>query len=72
MRLALGLRKAAAVRLAELGAPENEIMAITGHRTSKEITRYPFVGLLTGLGPAATINSEPLSDLALPFRHPVD
>jgi integrase len=35
-----GLRKAAAARLAELGAPENEIMAITGHRTSKEITRY--------------------------------
>lgn len=35
-----GLRKAAASRLAELGAPEKEIMAITGHRTSKEITRY--------------------------------
>jgi integrase len=35
-----GLRKAAAARLAELGAPENEIMAITGHRISKEITRY--------------------------------
>jgi hypothetical protein len=34
-----GLRKAAAI--AELGAPENEIMSITGHRTSKEITRYP-------------------------------
>jgi hypothetical protein len=29
-------------------------------------------GLLTGLGPPATINSEPLSDLALQFRHPVD
>jgi hypothetical protein len=26
-------------------------------------------GLLTGLGPAATINSEPLSDLTLQFRH---
>lgn len=35
-----GLRKAAAARLAELGAPENEIMAITGHTTSKEIKRY--------------------------------
>jgi integrase len=35
-----GLRKAAAARLAELGAPENEIMAITGHRTSKEMIRY--------------------------------
>jgi hypothetical protein len=35
-----GLRKAAAARLAELGASEKEIMAVTGHRTSKEITRY--------------------------------
>ena len=35
-----GLRKAAAARLAELGCPEFEIMAITGHQTSKEVTRY--------------------------------
>lgn len=35
-----GLRKAAAARLAEAGATENEIMAVTGHRTSKEVTRY--------------------------------
>jgi integrase len=35
-----GLRKAAAARLAEQGAGENEIMAITGHTTSKEIVRY--------------------------------
>lgn len=35
-----GLRKAAASRLAELGCTEQEIMAITGHRTSKEVTRY--------------------------------
>jgi integrase len=35
-----GLRKAAAARLPELGAPDNEIMAITGHRTLKEVTRY--------------------------------
>jgi integrase len=35
-----GLRKAAAARLAELGASESEIMSITGHRTSKEVTRY--------------------------------
>lgn len=35
-----GLRKAAAARLAELGCTEQEIMAITGHRTSKEVTRY--------------------------------
>ena len=35
-----GLRKAAAARLAELGASEHEIMAVTGHRTSKEVSRY--------------------------------
>lgn len=35
-----GLRKATAARLAELGCSELEIMAITGHRTSKEVTRY--------------------------------
>lgn len=35
-----GLRKAAAARLAEMGCTEFEIMAITGHRTSKEVTRY--------------------------------
>lgn len=35
-----GLRKAAASRLAELGCSEFEIMAITGHTTSKEVTRY--------------------------------
>jgi integrase len=35
-----GLRKAAAARLAELGATEKEIMSITGHTTSKEIKRY--------------------------------
>lgn len=35
-----GLRKAAAARLADLGASEFEIMAITGHQTSKEVMRY--------------------------------
>jgi integrase len=35
-----GLRKAAAARLAELGASEKEIMSITGHTTSQEIKRY--------------------------------
>lgn len=35
-----GLRKAAATRLAELGCTEHEIMSITGHMTSKEVTRY--------------------------------
>ena len=35
-----GLRKATAARLAELGCSEDEIGAITGHLTSKEIGRY--------------------------------
>lgn len=35
-----GLRKAAAARLADQGKTEHQIMAITGHQTSKEVTRY--------------------------------
>lgn len=35
-----GLRKAAARRLAEAGCTPHEIMAITGHRTIKEVQRY--------------------------------
>ncbi|MEW5421908.1 tyrosine-type recombinase/integrase [Amorphus sp. 3PC139-8] len=35
-----GLRKAAAARLAELGCSDREIMAVTGHTTTKEIDRY--------------------------------
>jgi integrase len=35
-----GLRKAAAARLADAGATAHEIMAITGHKTMKEIERY--------------------------------
>ncbi|MEL6596029.1 MAG: tyrosine-type recombinase/integrase [Pseudomonadota bacterium] len=35
-----GLRKTASVVLAENGCTEQEIMAITGHRTSKEVVRY--------------------------------
>ncbi|MCK1693100.1 tyrosine-type recombinase/integrase [Bradyrhizobium sp. 144] len=35
-----GLRKAGARRLAEHGASANEIAAITGHRTLKEVSRY--------------------------------
>ena len=35
-----GLRSAAATRLAELGCSTHEIMAITGHKTLKEIERY--------------------------------
>lgn len=35
-----GLRKAAAARLAEAGCTDRQIMAITGHRTAKEVDRY--------------------------------
>ena len=35
-----GLRKTAAAVLAENGCTEHEIMAITGHSTSKEVQRY--------------------------------
>jgi integrase len=35
-----GLRKAAAVRLAELGCSDHQIMAVTGHVTTQEMNRY--------------------------------
>ena len=35
-----GLRKAAARRLAEAGCTANEIVAVTGHSTPKEVARY--------------------------------
>jgi integrase len=35
-----GLRKCAARRLAEAGCSESEIMAITGHRTSRMVSHY--------------------------------
>ena len=35
-----GLRKAGSARLAELGASDREIMAITGHQSAKEVDRY--------------------------------
>lgn len=38
--VAHGLRKAAARRLAEAGCTDNEIMAVTGHTTLSEVTRY--------------------------------
>ena len=39
-----GLRKAACRRLAEPGCSANEIMAISGHTTMKEIVRYTIAG----------------------------
>ncbi len=35
-----GLRKAAARRLAEAGCTDRQIMAITGHRSAQEVSRY--------------------------------
>jgi len=35
-----GLRKSAATRLADVGCSEAQIMAITGHKTAKEVQRY--------------------------------
>ncbi|TPL91008.1 site-specific integrase [Mesorhizobium sp. B2-3-12] len=35
-----GLRKAASGRMADRGATEHQIMSMTGHQTSKEVTRY--------------------------------
>ena len=35
-----GLRKSAATRLADAGCSESQIMAITGHKTAKEVQRY--------------------------------
>jgi integrase len=35
-----GLRKLTATRLAELGCSEREIMAITGHKSVSEVSRY--------------------------------
>jgi integrase len=35
-----GLRKAAARRLAEAGCTDRQIMAVTGHKTTAEVTRY--------------------------------
>jgi integrase len=35
-----GLRKLAATRLADLGCSEREIMAVTGHKSVSEVSRY--------------------------------
>jgi integrase len=48
-----GLRKAAARRLAEAGCTPHEIMAITGHKTLKEVERYTREASQARLGAAA-------------------
>lgn len=55
-----GLRKASATRMADRGATEHQIMSITGHTTSKEVTRYTKAANQRRLadGAMALLNSE--------------
>ena len=48
-----GLRKATATRLADLGCSAHEIMAVTGHRTLKEVDRYTREAAQKGLAVSA-------------------
>lgn len=48
-----GLRKAAARRLAEAGATAHQIMAVTGHKTLKEVERYTKAAAQRGLAEQA-------------------
>ncbi|MBB6251395.1 tyrosine-type recombinase/integrase [Nitrospirillum iridis] len=48
-----GLRKTAATRLAELGASEHEIAAITGHRTLSQVAHYTRAARQKGLAARA-------------------
>lgn len=48
-----GLRKAASRRLAEAGCTAHQIMAITGHKTLREVTRYTEAVDRSGLARAA-------------------
>lgn len=65
-----GLRKAAARRLAEAGATAHEIMAVTGHRTLKEVERYTREAARKGLATSAMARigspkqEQPLSNLS--------
>lgn len=53
-----GLRKAGAAVLAEQGASNREIMAVTGHTTSKEVDRYTRSAQQRTLAAAAMKRSE--------------
>jgi len=48
-----GLRKATSARLAERGCTPHEIMAITGHKTLKEVERYTLAVQKAGLADSA-------------------
>ena len=67
--VAHGLRKAAARRLAESGATDAEIMAITGHRTRKEVTRYTEAANRansadSGMAKIESVNKRPANPVA--------
>lgn len=53
-----GLRKAAAARLASVGCTAHEIMAITGHRSLKEVERYTREAQMKKLAKAAVLKLE--------------
>ncbi len=69
-----GVRKTAATRLAEGGATAHEIMAVTGHRTLKEVDRYTraasqerlAVSGMARLRPAITVNEKVPPSAATP------
>ncbi|KQY66800.1 hypothetical protein ASD25_14795 [Brevundimonas sp. Root1423] len=64
-----GLRKAAARRLAEAGCTAHEIMAVTGHRTLKEVERYTQAAARKGLAESAMARidgTEPEQKLSNP------
>lgn len=48
-----GLRKSGATRLSDAGSSENEIMAWTGHKSSKEVQRYTQARNQSGLADAS-------------------
>jgi integrase len=63
-----GLSKATASRLADLGASENEIRAITGHTTSNEVVRYTRAANQKLLATKAgeRLSQKPKSDIVVP------
>jgi len=63
-----GLRKAAAVRLAELGATAHELKAVLGHRTLKEVERYTRQAEQAGLA-ATAFNRLPAMPGAVEVSH---
>jgi hypothetical protein len=53
--------------LAELGCSEHEIMAITGHTTSKEVMRYTKAARQKVLAASAMARLNPTSEIMVTF-----